>query len=161
MPEFTRLRFGLVWTGCRGFTRWRFGLVWTGCWASLAGASGLCDGAIDADPAAFLEGVHAERPFEDGLAVLARLAVDRHVLVEDRDHVPPRAHARDDRRVMGVFVVPGGPAPPRQGPVPAEDGVAELEDVARQRLFERRDPVSPRVFAIGLDGRPVDRPGLA
>src|SRR4051794_24130888 len=58
------------------YTRWRFGLVGDGGRDSLAGASSLCDGSIDADPAAFLEGVHAEGPFQDGLAVLARLAVD-------------------------------------------------------------------------------------
>jgi hypothetical protein len=73
------------------------------------------------------------------------------VLMEDRDDPAPLADLENNGRVVRILVMPRDPTPFRDPASALEHGVAELKDVAGQRLLERRHRPPPDVIPARVE----------
>src|SRR4029077_15778263 len=117
------------------------------------------DGDIVADLRVFRLVARDRSIDRDGTTVLKRFGTDRRflndllgrggglgradVLMEDRDDPAPLADLENNGRVVRILVMPRNPTPFRDPAFALEHGIAELEDVAGQRLLERRHRPPP------------------
>src|SRR5262249_50127126 len=105
----------------------------------------------DPDLPSFLERVEPNRPLlHDALVVFVGPG-SSHVLVEDRENLSALDHAGNDRRVMGILLVPGDPSALRHIPLSLEDRVTELRDVAGESTGERSDGLTPNEITPSVE----------
>src|SRR5262249_22728728 len=119
------------------------------------------------DPGVFRR-VGRDRPEDrDGTTVLKRFEADRgllndllgrgvgvvraNVLMEDLGDPAPLADLGNDGRVVRILVMPRDRTPFRDPAFALEHGVAELKDVAGQRLPERRYRPPPDVIPARVE----------
>ena len=109
------------------------------------------DRSEDRDGTAGLKRFRADRRFLNDLLRRVVGVVRADVLMEDRDDPSPLADLENNGRVVRILVMPRNPTPFRDPTFALEHGVAELEDIARQCLLERRNRPPPDVISARVE----------
>jgi hypothetical protein len=109
------------------------------------------DRSEDRDGTAGLKRFGSDRRFLNDLFIYVGGVVCADVLMEDRDDPSAFADLGNDGRVVRIFVMPRNPAPFRDPTFALKHGVAELEDIARQCLLERRNRPPPNVISARVE----------
>jgi hypothetical protein len=109
------------------------------------------DRSEDRDGTASLKRFRSDGRFLYDLLVRVVGVVLADVLMKDRDDASPLADVRNYGRVVRILVMPRNPAPFRDPMFALKHGVAELENIARQCLLERRDRPPPDVISAGVE----------